>query len=108
MKPPNAGRAIEIVITRENGSKRRLSGDDAHRWLSAIDKILTWLEPVKTNAHVDNFSWEESVVLDGNNVVELKLDAVRRIVFLHGKENRDSAVYLEATEELARLGLEPG
>ncbi len=37
----------------------------------------------------------------------LKLDAVRRIVFLHGKEDRSSVVYREAVEELARLGLDP-
>ncbi|KKL60258.1 hypothetical protein LCGC14_2207090 [marine sediment metagenome] len=58
-KPPNAGRAVEIMITFDNGSRRRLSGDDAHRWLSTISKILAWLEPVKTDAHIDNFSWEK-------------------------------------------------
>ena len=36
-----------------------------------------------------------------------KLDAVRRIVFLHGKANQGSVVYGEAVEELARLGLDP-
>ena len=39
---------------------------------------------------------------------EMRLDAVRRVVFLHGKENRDSVVYREAVEELACLGLGPG
>ncbi len=36
-----------------------------------------------------------------------QLGAVCRIVFLHGKENRTSVVYREATEELARIGLIP-
>ena len=38
----------------------------------------------------------------------LELDAVRRIVFLHGKEDQSSVVYREAVEELAHLGLDPG
>ena len=107
MKPPH-GKATQIAITLEGGGVHRLSGDDAHRWLSQINDILVWLRPIKADAHPDNFSWEESVGLDGNNEVGLKLDAVKRIVFLHGKENRDSVVLREAGEELARLGLEPG
>lgn len=36
-----------------------------------------------------------------------RLGTVCRIVFLHGKENRASVIYREATEELARIGLIP-
>lgn len=35
-----------------------------------------------------------------------KLDAVKRVVFLHGKENPESVVYREAVAELADLGVE--
>lgn len=35
------------------------------------------------------------------------LQAVRRVVFLYGKENKESIVYQEAVEELKKLGLYP-
>lgn len=108
MRPPRGKKVTQIVVSFEGGTIRRLSGDDAHRWMSKISGILVWLSPIKADAHSDNFAWEESVGLAGNNVAKLKLDAVRRIVFLHGKENRDSVVYREAVEELERLGLDPG
>lgn len=91
------GPATEITITFQDGSSRRLSGDDAARWFKSIGEILVWLSPIRSFRDERLPSWEKideashRVTVDDKTLAALResiADRARRIEELEAEVQR--------------------
>lgn len=51
----SAPKTVKVEFTFANGEVRRLTGDDANRWMQELDDLLEWIKPARF--HSGGFPW---------------------------------------------------